>query len=228
MKRVLSRCRYGWLGLGIALCLGEPSAVLAHPHGWVDMSIEGIFDDEGNLTALRQRWRMDPFYSQVVMEEMATVDDGTSMAERLDALGAEIRNNLATQHNLTTITLGGEALAQGDVSDTNTDYRDERLIYDFVLPLATPQPLGGRTLRYRIFDPTYYIEMVHEANEDGSRPLPGALTLENAPEGCASVVVKATPDPQKVMEAAMLDKSETGEPNLGRFFAETGEITCPG
>ncbi|WP_110636541.1 DUF1007 family protein [Salinicola salarius] len=228
MKKASSRCRYGWLGLGIALCLGGPSAALAHPHGWVDMSVEGIFDDEGNLTALRQRWRMDPFYSQVVMEEMATADDATSMAERLDALGVEIRDNLATQHNLTTITLDDDPLAQGDVSDTNTDYRDERLIYDFVLPLATPQPLAGRTLRYRIFDPTYYIEMVHEANEDGSRPLPGALTLANAPEGCATVVVKATPDPQKVMEAAMLDKSETGEPNLGRFFAETGEITCPG
>ncbi|MDF3919946.1 DUF1007 family protein [Salinicola salarius] len=228
MKKASSRCRYGWLGLGIALCLGEPSAALAHPHGWVDMSVEGIFDDEGNLTSLRQRWRMDPFYSQVVMEEMATDDDATSMAERLDALGVEIRDNLATQHNLTTITLDDDPLAQGDVSDTNTDYRDERLIYDFVLPLATPQPLAGRTLRYRIFDPTYYIEMVHEANEDGSRPLPGALTLANAPEGCATVVVKATPDPQKVMEAAMLDKSETGEPNLGRFFAETGEITCPG
>ncbi|MED5501331.1 MAG: DUF1007 family protein, partial [Pseudomonadota bacterium] len=225
MKKASSRCRYGWLGLGIALCLGGPSAALAHPHGWVDMSVEGIFDDEGNLTALRQRWRMDPFYSQVVMEEMATADDATSMAERLDALGVEIRDNLATQHNLTTITLDDDPLAQGDVSDTNTDYRDERLIYDFVLPLATPLPLAGRTLRYRIFDPTYYIEMVHEANEDGSRPLPGALTLANAPEGCATVVVKATPDPQKVMEAAMLDKSETGEPNLGRFFAETGEIT---
>ncbi|MDH4574511.1 DUF1007 family protein [Salinicola acroporae] len=211
----------------MSVLLGASPAALAHPHGWVDMSVEGVFDDQGNLTALRQRWRMDPFYSQVVMEEMATVKDGTSMAQRLDALGLEIRNNLATQHNLTNITLDGQPVAQGDVTDTNTDYRDDRLVYEFVLPLSTPQRLAGHTLSYRIFDPTYYIEMVHEANEDGSQPLPDALTLDHPPAGCTTRIVKATPDPQKVMEAAMLDKGENGEPNLGRFFAETGEITCP-
>ncbi|NRB57014.1 MAG: DUF1007 family protein [Salinicola sp.] len=217
-----------WLGLAMGLLLGAPPAALAHPHGWVDMSVEGIFDEQGRLTALRQRWRMDPFYSQVVMEEMATVKDGTSMAQRLDALGVEIRNNLATQHNLTNITLDGQPVAQGEVTDTDTDYRDDRLVYEFVLPLSTPQRLAGHTLSYRIFDPTYYIEMVHEANEDGSQPLPDALKLDHPPAGCTTRIVKATPDPQKVMEAAMLDKGESGEPNLGRFFAETGEIACPG
>ncbi|OLO05155.1 hypothetical protein BTW07_05970 [Salinicola socius] len=220
------RC-YGLLGLGIGLCLGMSSAAQAHPHGWVDMSVEGIFDDQGSLTGLRQRWRMDPFYSQVVMEEMANVDDGTSMAQRLDALGVEIRNNLATQDNLTHIALDGQPVAQGDVTDTNTDYRDDRLIFEFVLPLAAPQALAGHTLSYRIFDPTYYIEMVHEATEDGSQPRPEALTLDHPPAGCTTHIAKPKPDPQKVMEASMLDKSESGEPNLGRFFAETGEITCP-
>lgn len=200
---------------------------MAHPHGWVDISVEGMFDDQGRLTALRQRWRMDPFYSQVVMEDMAKVEGDTSMAQRLDALGVEIRNNLARENNLTHVTLDGKPVTQGTVSDTNTEYRGERLVFSFVLPFAEPQPMAGHTLRYRVYDATYYIEMLHEANADGSEPLPDALTLDHAPAGCTTRIVKPKPDPQKVMEAAMLDQGETGEPNLGRFFAETGEIACP-
>jgi len=201
---------------------------MAHPHGWVDISVEGMFDDQGRLTALRQQWRMDPFYSQVVMEDMAKVEGDTSMEQRLDALGVEIRNNLAKENNLTHITLDDQPVAQGTVSDTNTEYRGERLVFSFVLPLARPQPMSGHTLRYQVYDATYYIEMVHEANADGSEPLPDALTLEHAPSGCTTRIIKAKPDPQKVMEAAMLDQGATGEPNLGHFFAETGEILCPG
>ncbi len=214
--------------LGLGGLLVTTSNAEAHPHGWVDISVEGLFDAQGNLTALRQRWRMDPFYSQVVMEDMSRVAGDSSMAERLDALGLEIRNNLATQDNLTHITRDGEPVAQAAVDDTNTEYRDDRLIFSFVLPLAEPQPMAGHTLHYRIFDSTYYIEMVHEANEDGSQPLPEALTLDDAPAGCTTHIAKADPDPAKVMEAAMLDRTEQGEPNLGRFFAETGAITCPG
>lgn len=214
------------LGFGVGLLLGAPTAALAHPHGWVDLSVEGIFDDQGNLTALRQRWRMDPFYSQVVMEDMSRVEGDTTMAQRLDALGVEIRNNLETNDHLTHITLDGQPVGQGVVNDTNTEYRDDRLVFSFVLPLAEPQAMAGHTLRYRIFDSTYYIEMLHEANADGSAPLPNALTLSGAPQGCQTQIIKADPDPDKVMEASMLDRTEQGEPNLGRFFAETGEITC--
>ena len=228
-SRRLTRGRSLVLSVGLGLgMLGWPLLASAHPHGWVDISVRGEFDAQGRLEALRQQWRMDPFYSQVVMEELASVDDDSSMAERLDALGTEIRNNLATQHNLTWIDLDGRQLAQAEVVNTNTEIDGERLVFEFVLPLAQPVALGGHLLRYRVFDPTYYIEMVHEANADGSQPLPEALTLEHAPPGCTTRIVKAKPDPQKVMEAAMLDKTETGEPNLGRFFAETGEIRCSG
>ncbi|GHB32461.1 DUF1007 family protein [Salinicola rhizosphaerae] len=214
--------------LPVLLMLGLPSAALAHPHGWVDVSVEGIFDDRGELTALRQRWRMDPFYSQVVMEDMASVKDGSTMAQRLDALGVEIRDNLAKENNLTHITLDGQPVAQGKVTDTNTEYRDERLVFSFVLPLAHAQPMAGHTLRYRVYDATYYIEMLHEANADGSQPLPDALTMADAPAGCTTDIVKAKPDPEKVMEASMIDATQQTEPNIGRFFAETGEITCSG
>ncbi|HET8791138.1 MAG TPA: DUF1007 family protein [Modicisalibacter sp.] len=206
----------GWLLL--------PGVVSAHPHGWVDLRVRVVFDDQGRVEALRQSWRMDPFYSLVVLEGLGSLDDGSSMAERLDQLGAEIRANLEGQHFFTELIHGGAALALGEVTEYTTLIVGKRLEFSFVLPLAEPLALNGTPLRYKIFDPSYYIEVVHKA-EDGA-PSPAALSLSDAPNHCDTQIVMADPDPAKVMQAAMLDRDESGEDGLGRFFAETGVVAC--
>ncbi|MCM2972796.1 DUF1007 family protein [Larsenimonas suaedae] len=229
MKRVSSLKRACWRAALAACVWGAfPLAAAAHPHGWVDISVEGVFDAQGRLTALNQHWRMDPLYSQVLMEDIQREAGAASLEARLDALGVEIRDNLARQHNLTQMRLEGRDVAQAPVTEMTTRYRDRRLVFRFTLPLAAPLSLAGRTFRYQVFDPTYYIEMLHEANEQGTEPLPSALQLRGAPKGCTTTIIEASPDPKKVAEAAMLDRTQQGEPDLGRFFTETGEISCPG
>ncbi|WP_404466477.1 DUF1007 family protein [Vreelandella aquamarina] len=195
---------------------------MAHPHGWIDMSVRVITDDNGVATGLHQTWRMDPFYSLVVFEELQQVPDG-SMEEGLDQLGGEIRDNLAAQHYFTEVRIGSEKQSFGDVTEYTALERDGRLTFMFILPLASPQPLNGQVLEYQVFDPTYYIEMVHE--EEGNEPSPQALILNGEPE-CALSVLPADPDPELVMQAALLDTDEEGEPGLGRHFAETGRVDC--
>lgn len=201
-----------------------PGIASAHPHGWIDLRMRVVFDDQGRAAALHQAWRMDPFYSLVVLEELGAVDDGSSMEQRIDQLGDEIRANLEGQGFFTELTHAGERVTLGEVTDYTTLLVGERVEFGFVLPLAKPLALDGEALRYRIFDPTYYIEVVHTA--EGDAPSPQALTLSGAPETCRSAIVPADPDPAKVMQAAMLDADESGEEGLGRFFAETGEVTC--
>ncbi|MBE0463152.1 DUF1007 family protein [Halomonas sp. FME20] len=210
-----------------ALAAGAISLMLsplaaAHPHGWIDFSIRVMTNDEGVVRGLHQIWRMDPFYSLVVFEELTQVD-GVSLDEGLDQLGLEIRNNLASQHYFTEIRRDGEPLALGEVSEYTAMEKGGRLIFTFILPLETPQPLAGHSLDYQIFDPTYYIEMVHEA--ENNQPTDNALVLHGEP-ACALSILGADPDPELVMQAALLDVDEEGEPGLGRHFAETGHIDC--
>ncbi|WP_242458020.1 DUF1007 family protein [Halomonas sp. YLGW01] len=206
------------------LLLGTAPEARAHPHGWIDLGVVVHFDQQGRVTALEQRWRMDPFYSLVVMEELAADASETSMEQRLDRLGLEIRDNLAAQQYFTELSHGGQPLALGDVENYSVRRRDDRLVFSFLLPLATPLAPGDMPLRYRIFDPSYYIEVVHEADDEGPRM--DALTLRGAADDCAARIISADPDPARVAEAAQLDIDETAEPGLGRFFAETGEVTC--
>nr|WP_279629857.1 DUF1007 family protein [Halomonas andesensis] len=209
--------------LVVAVCsmLGS-GLVMAHPHGWIDLSVRVITNDEGVATALHQTWRMDPFYSLVVFEELQQIQ-GSNLQEGLDQLGGDIRDNLSQQHYFTTVRVNGEPQALGDVSEYTALERDGRLTFMFILPLASPQPLAGQLLEYQVFDPTYYIEVVHE--EEGGAPSEQALILNGEPD-CRLSVLPADPDPELVMQAALLDVDETGETGLGRHFAETGRIEC--
>lgn len=205
-----------------ALALLASGAANAHPHGWIDMSVRIVTDDQNRAVALDQTWRMDPFYSLIVFDELSRVTDAT-FEQGLDQLGHDIRDNLAAQGYFTELRLDGEPLALGEVSDYTTLERDGRLVYMFTLPLAEPAALDGATLEYQIFDPTYYIEVVHEEKEGA--PDPGALALQGD-LACRLSITPADPDPELVLQAALLDEDEQGEPGLGRYFAETGHVRC--
>jgi ABC-type uncharacterized transport system substrate-binding protein len=207
--------------LVVGSLLASPLA-MAHPHGWIDMSVRVITNDDGAVTGLHQTWRMDPFYSLVVMEELQQVP-GTSLEQGLDQLGSEIRNNLTPQHYFTEVRIGDKPQTFGEVTEYTALERDGRLTFMFILPLTSPQPLSGQVLEYQVFDPTYYIEMVHE--EEGDEPSPQALILNGEPD-CTLSVLPADPDPEKVLQASLLDVDEEGEPGLGRHFAETGRVDC--
>ena len=174
--------------LVVGSLLASPLA-MAHPHGWIDMSVRVITNDDGAVTGLHQTWRMDPFYSLVVMEELQQVP-GTSLEQGLDQLGSEIRNNLTPQHYFTEVRIGDKPQTFGEVTEYTALERDGRLTFMFILPLTSPQPLSGQVLEYQVFDPTYYIEMVHE--EEGDEPSPQALILNGEPD-CTLSVLPADP-----------------------------------
>lgn len=226
LKTRARRCPDRWhrrLASGIACVLALfPLTGAAHPHGWVDVSVKVMTDAQGRAEALQQRWRLDPFYSQLLLEELRAAQGDEPMAARLDRLGVKIRHTLAPQHYFTHVTQAGQPVALGDVDDFTTLARGGRIELMFRLPLASPLPLDESPVRYRIYDPTYYLEVVHEA--DGDTPRPDALTV--AKDDCRTRIIAADPDPAKVAEAASLDRGEQAEEGLGRFFAETGEIRC--
>ncbi|MGM0825386.1 MAG: DUF1007 family protein [Pseudomonadota bacterium] len=219
-NRWLARSRVGIVGV---LALLASVSALAHPHGWIDINVRLITDDQGRVTGLHQTWQMDPFYSLVVFDELNRVE-GATLDEGLDQLGGEIRNNLASQEYFTRVRVDGELQPLGEVSEYTAMQRDGRLTFIFILPLAGTPSLGGSTLEYQVYDPTYYLEVVHAAEDE--KPRDDALVLRGMPE-CELSVLPADPDPERVLAASRLDADESGEPGLGRYFAETGQVVCP-
>lgn len=209
----------------LALGVVTSGGAVAHPHGWVDLGVRVIMDDEGRVEALHQRWRMDPFYSLVILEELEAAEGNESMEVRLDRLGGEILANLAPHDYYTEFTHAGRKVPVDEVREYTVMQRNGRVEFSFLLPLETPVAPDEHPMRYQVFDPTYYIEILHEAGDD-EMPRENALVLSGAEAACTTRIEPADPDPHQVAQAAMLDVDDEAEPGLGRYFAETGVVEC--
>ena len=72
---------------------------------------------------------------------------------------------------------------------------------------------------YAIFDPTYYVEMLHFENEQ-------VTFLGDAPEGCDTQILQPNPSTEAIAlsQSAGLDLRPNS--SIGRLFAETVQIKC--
>ncbi len=192
----------------------------AHPHAWADVVIEVLFDGAGRVMGLRQTWLFDDFYSAYAVEGMDGNGDGKPDQEKLDAILRVNMENLKEYEYFTRAWQGDEILELQPITEMSTRMAENRMEMTFVTTFskAVSQPLGH--FSYSIFDPTYYIEMLHTETE---KP----VLLAGAPEGCDYVLLQPNPDPNVVAEATMLGASERGETGLGLFFAERVNLTCP-
>lgn len=208
------------------LSVSQPAA--AHPHGWVDLRVTLRLDDQGRAVALRQYWLLDPFYSLTLRQELAALEDDSSMEQRLDALGNEILANLSQFEYYTHVTLDNAPVALGKANNQTTWLKGERVAFQMELPLAKPVPMAGHTLSYRIYDPTYYIEILHDSDAIAVKEglVVSGLESQTSPLSCTPGIKPADPDPEKVAEASMLDINATAPMDLGQYFAEIGSVRC--
>lgn len=199
--------------------LAITTQVNAHPHVWIDLRIKPVMNEQGELLGLEQAWRFDPFYSLVLIEELEKGGSATKLDERYDQLAWEIVKNL----NQVSFFTQGRALQTPSQWDQVTESTllkvGQRLELRFYLPLAKPLSLKTSTFSYQIYDPSYYIEMLH-ATELG-------LDKTALNPACQLQLEAASPSSSLIEQALALDKTATAEdPELGKYFAERVTLDC--
>lgn len=213
---------------GVLALLAAPfaaGAAQAHPHGWIDVRVELQFDTSGAVESLRQSWLFDPYYTAFATEGMDGDGDGRPDTAALAELLQVNLTNLADYGYFTEATLGGRPLAFGAPEAAASAMRGDRLEMSFLLPLAEPADPARGGLVYRVFDPTYYIEMLHAEEAP-------AVRLLGAPAGCDYRIEPPAPNPEVAALAAAVDRSQRAVPgfearSLGALFAETVTVSCP-
>ncbi len=196
-----------------------PGHAIAHPHTWIDVTVEVVFE-QGKAVGLRETWLFDDYYTAYATEGMDEDGDGQPDARRLRALLEENMSNLAEYTYFTQVTRGGNDVAFAEVAEMSSRMAGTRLEMSFLLPLATPLDVGGPGMVYGIFDPTYYIEMLHAETRD-------AIRLTGAPAGCSTKLDKPKPTAEATSLAASLDRLQSAGDTLGAIFAERVTIRCP-
>jgi ABC-type uncharacterized transport system substrate-binding protein len=202
----------------VVLGLSAPFTVIAHPHNWIDLRVEVRFNKDGRAVGLFQKWLFDDIYSVTITEGMDSDGDGLPDRARLDELHKSVVSNLKAHNYFTHVEHEGNGITFGPVSQGAMTMYGNRLEFSFYLPFATPLDPRRSPLNYRVFDPSYYIEMLHAESKD-------AVVLRAAPEGCSYRLQQPKPDPKQIAYAASLPPGADGG-DLGRFFTEKIVVKC--
>lgn len=202
--------------LAVLLCLVGAGGIpaVAHPHAWIDVRSTVLLDDDGRVTAIEQQWLFDRLYTVFATEGLSGV-----RGNALKALARSNLDNLRAHDYFMVVRAGGAKIATGTVSEFESELRKGRLWMRFVVPLATPVDPIKRALTFAVFDPTYYVEILH---------LQGDVVAFRGPRsgGCFGRIVPPNPTTEAVLLARAMDRDATPDATLGSVFAERVEVTC--
>jgi ABC-type uncharacterized transport system substrate-binding protein len=207
----------GFLALLFMLTGASGTPAVAHPHAWIDLRSTVVLDAAGRVTAIEQQWLFDQFYTVFATEGLSGA--AGTRAEALKALTRSNLQNLRSYDYFTEVRSGGAKVALGTVSEFESELREGRLWMRFVVPLATPVDPTERALAFAVFDPTYYIEILHLQGDVVA--FRGAGT-----GGCSGRIVPPNPTTEAVLLAQAMDRDATPDATLGSVFAERVEVTC--
>jgi len=209
------------LALALPAVLGRPVPDAgAHPHVWIDVTVELRFDGEGRITGLRQTWLFDEFYSAFSVMDLGGPRARPSPEQLGELMRANMRN-LADYGYFTRATAGEEVVPVARVSEVAGRMNGARLEGGFLAELARPVDPARTPFSYAVFDPTYYVMLTHAGGAAG-------VTLTDAPPSCRAALEPAAPSESQIAFAAALDRSQSGGDTLGQAFAELVTVTCGG
>jgi len=192
----------------------------AHPHSWIDLETTLLFNDQGQVTGLWQGWLFDDFYSAFTLDGMKPDENGKYDQKALRKLAATNLKNLSEYSYFTFIEADGKTQPLQEVSAYKTYIQGNRLWMEFSVMLEKPLNPRDIKLEYAVYDPTYYVEILHAVQGD-----PIQLTGTGA-MGCGYRLKKPKPPEEMSLMAAALDQNETAGDGIGVYFAEHVEISC--
>ncbi|MBN9022455.1 MAG: DUF1007 family protein, partial [Rhizobiales bacterium] len=169
-----------WLAtllLALVAMLGLTAHALAHPHVFVDVGAELVFDETGKIKAIGNVWQFDDAFSAFATEGLDANRDGTLDEAELQPLAKINVESLADFGYFTHLSIDGTE--QGFTAPTEywLQYDGRLLTLFFTLPLDLPAAVGKDTT-LEIFDPEYFVAFTFP----GEQP----LTLKDAPAGCTA------------------------------------------
>ena len=162
----------------------------AHPHVWIDVSLELRFESQV-LRGMRVTWVFDEYYSAFAVQDFDSNGNGKLDAEELAVLD-QGHEGLGEYSYFTHLKVGNglalENLKVETVENFKASMMEDRLVYAFDVPL--PEGLNPRESRVGVgfYDETYYIDL-----NVGSIRKPRIRA--NWPGGCEPVVLEDTDNP---------------------------------
>jgi ABC-type uncharacterized transport system substrate-binding protein len=198
------------------------AAAQAHPHVWVTVRTELVYDAGGAATGVRHAWTFDDMYSAFAVQGLDAKIPGQFTRDELQSLADVNAESLKEFEYFTYVKSDGKRQKEAfaDVVDYWLDYdpKEQVLTLHFTLPLKAP--VKAKVLAIEIYDPEFFIAFAFAENE--------AVKLVSAPSQCTVATQK--PNDGNFPAVLRLDQSfMTSEANagMGMNFANKLSVKCP-
>ena len=151
-----------WLAalLGLAVLFPPFDSPRAHPHIWIDVSLELRFQGEV-LEGMRVVWLFDEYYSAFAVQDFDA--NGNKQLDREELAVLENSHEGLKDYSYFTHLKVGDLLPENlkveVVENFTAEMKDDRLQYAFDVPL--PDNLDPRETTFGVgfYDETYYIDL---------------------------------------------------------------------
>jgi ABC-type uncharacterized transport system substrate-binding protein len=177
---------------------GTLSDAAAHPHVWVTVRTEVLYNEKQAISGFRHKWTFDEYYSSFAVQGLDKNGDGAYDREELAEL-AEI--NIASLKDFGFFTfpkVSGTVLERKPPQDYWLEYDGTYLTLFLTLPLSeNVEAKKVKEFTLGMYDPTFYVDFALAKESP--------ITLAGAPDGCKPVI--AEPDPS----ASQVSVSGLGE-----------------
>ncbi|MET3353571.1 UNVERIFIED_ORG: ABC-type uncharacterized transport system substrate-binding protein [Xanthobacter viscosus] len=194
-----------------------PRPAQAHPHVWVTMKSELVYDASGRLTGVKQIWTFDDAFSAFALQGMDKQKDGSYGDDVLKPL-AEVNVTSLKEYNYFVVGKTATAkLAFKDPIDYFLTYENELLTLHFTLPLEKPVAAKGTT-SLEIYDPTAFVSFSFNEKDP--------VKLVAAPAGCTQEVISPEPPASGTLNEAFFSNL-TSASTYGAQFADKITVKCP-
>lgn len=205
----------------IAFFLGFAQHSSAHPHSWVNLKSEFTLDEQGRLTSLTQHWEFDVYYSMMTIADM--MNEHGDKQEGLALLSKSMTKSLKAYHYFSELKVNNTLIKLPSPSAsqliTTVSGGQEILTLSMHFEFRSPKRIENKPVLFRVFDPTYYIDMRHYT---ASKVI---IHTQNAAE-CSTTVALPEVSDELVEYANSLDKAQKNTEGLGNSFAEQVKVNC--
>ncbi len=199
----------------LAFALGAGVAH-AHPHVFVTVKSDIVYDAEGKVTGIRHAWTFDDMFSTYATQGLDQKQKGVFTREELAPLAEVNVTSMKEFEFFTQGQLNGQKIEFADPVDYWLDYTNQELTLNFTLPLKAPAKV--QALDLDVYDPVYFVSFELAEKEP--------IRLVAAPANCKLAVAKPEgAGPQQNLSESFFNQLDSKSP-FGTQFANKISVKC--
>jgi ABC-type uncharacterized transport system substrate-binding protein len=219
---MINKIRAACAALLAALSAASPAA--AHPHVWIEMQSDVVFNEQGLITAMNLMWTFDDSYAQVALDGLDSNGDGVYDAVELGPLTKENIASLKDYDFFTVMRFNGEKQPLGQVTEFGQIWSNEKLQLHLQVPLKTPVDPTKGEFTAKVYDPDFFIAMDYVKDD-------AVTVIGPMPKTCKMVLKPVPTDAEVEATRAMLstkgpDWKPENDEDFGAMFAQPVSVTC--